>query len=76
MKVSLSLPERDIAFLDEYAATHASPSRSAVVHKAIDALRLDGLDEAYREAWDEWTESGEADLWDTTTGDGICRCNS
>ena len=66
MKVSLSLPEpeRDIAFLDEYAATHASPSRSAVIRKAIDALRLDGLDDAYRNAWDEErTESGEADVW-------------
>jgi Arc/MetJ-type ribon-helix-helix transcriptional regulator len=71
MKVSVSLPEGDIAFLDEYANAHAFQSRSAVVHKAIDALRLGGLDDAYREAWDEWTESGEADVWDTTTGDGI-----
>ena len=63
MKVSLSLPESDIAFLDEYAATHASPSRSAVIRKAIDALRLDGLDDAYRDAWDEWKESDEADVW-------------
>jgi Arc/MetJ-type ribon-helix-helix transcriptional regulator len=71
MKVSMSLPEEDIAFLDEYANAHAFQSRSAVVHKAIGVLRLDGLEEAYREAWDEWTESGEADLWDTTTGDGV-----
>jgi Arc/MetJ-type ribon-helix-helix transcriptional regulator len=71
MKVSVSLPEVDVAFLDEYASTHAFQSRSAVVHKAIDALRLGGLDDAYRDAWDEWTGSGEANLWDTTTGDGI-----
>lgn len=63
MKVSLSLPERDIAFIDEYAAAHASTSRSAVIRKAIDALRLDALGDAYRDAWDEWTESGEADVW-------------
>ena len=63
MKVSLSLPERDIAFLDQYAATHASRSRSAVIREAIDALRLNGLEDAYRDAWDEWTESGEADVW-------------
>ncbi len=63
MKVNLSLPERDIAFLDEYAATHASPSRSAVVREAIDALRVSDLEEAYRDAWDQWTESGEADVW-------------
>jgi Arc/MetJ-type ribon-helix-helix transcriptional regulator len=71
MKVSVSLPATDVAFLDEYATTHAFQSRSAVVHKAIDALRLGGLDDAYRDAWDEWTESGEADLWETTTSDGI-----
>jgi hypothetical protein len=64
--VLLNLPERDIAFLDEYADTHASQSRSAVVHKAINALRLGGLGDAYRDAWDEWTESGEADVWRST----------
>jgi Arc/MetJ-type ribon-helix-helix transcriptional regulator len=71
MKVSVSLPGEDVAFLDEYANAHAFPSRSAVVHTAIKALRLGELDDAYRDAWDEWTESGDADLWDTTTGDGI-----
>jgi Arc/MetJ-type ribon-helix-helix transcriptional regulator len=71
MKVSVSLPEGDIAFLDEYAASHAFQSRSAVVHKAIDALRVGDLDDAYRDAWDEWTKSGEADLWDATAGDSI-----
>jgi Arc/MetJ-type ribon-helix-helix transcriptional regulator len=71
MKVSVSLPGEDVAFLDAYAQAHAFPSRSAVVHKAIDALRLGDLDDAYRDAWDEWTERGEANLWDTTTGDGI-----
>jgi Arc/MetJ-type ribon-helix-helix transcriptional regulator len=60
--VSLSLPERDIAFLDEYAATHVSPSRSAVIREAIEALRVSDLEDAYRDAWDEWTESGEADI--------------
>jgi Arc/MetJ-type ribon-helix-helix transcriptional regulator len=71
MKVSVSLPGEDVEFLDAYAAIHAFPSRSAVVHKAIDALRLGDLDDAYRDAWDEWTESGDADLWNTTMGDGI-----
>jgi antitoxin MazE9 len=64
--VHLNLPERDVAFLDEFADTHAFQSRSAVVHKAIDALRLSDLSDAYRDAWDEWTESGEADVWRST----------
>lgn len=60
--MSSSLPEWDIAFLDEHAAAHAFTSRSAVIRKAIDAHRVDALGDAYRDAWDEWTESGEADI--------------
>jgi Arc/MetJ-type ribon-helix-helix transcriptional regulator len=71
MKVSVSLPGEDVEFLDAYARTHAYPSRSAVVHQAIHAFRLVELNEAYREAWDEWQESVDAELWETTTGDGL-----
>jgi Arc/MetJ-type ribon-helix-helix transcriptional regulator len=71
MKVSVSLPGEDVAFLDEYANTHAFSSRSAVLHEAIQALRFGDLGDAYRDAWDEWKESGDAALWDTTTGDGV-----
>jgi hypothetical protein len=34
-------------------------------------LRPDELEAAYVEAWDEWQSSGEADVWDVTTGDGL-----
>jgi Arc/MetJ-type ribon-helix-helix transcriptional regulator len=71
MKVSVSLPGEDVAFLDAYASAHAFPSRSAVVQQAIRALRLGDLDEAYGKAWEEWSESGEADLWEATAGDGV-----
>ncbi len=71
MKVSVSLPGDDVEFLDAYASAHALPSRSAAVHQAIHALRLGKLHDAYRDAWDEWTENGEADLWDTVVGDGV-----
>jgi len=71
MKVSVSLPAEDVAFLDAYASAHAIPSRSAAVHQAIRALRLGDLDDAYGNAWKEWSESGEADLWEATAGDGL-----
>ncbi len=71
MKVSVSLPGEDLAFLDEYASIHAYPSRSAVVHKAIRALRLGELHEAYRDSWAEWDASGEANSWDAVVGDGV-----
>ena len=71
MKVSVSLPGEDLAFLDEYASAHDYASRSAVVHQAIQALRLGELHDAYGEAWAEWDTSGEADGWDAVAGDGV-----
>jgi Arc/MetJ-type ribon-helix-helix transcriptional regulator len=69
MKLSVSLVEEDVAFIDEYARSHAAPSRSAVVHEAVELLRASQLSDAYAAAWDEW--AGEADLWDATVGDGL-----
>jgi hypothetical protein len=34
-------------------------------------LRSSKLGDAYSDAWREWEESGEADLWDTTISDGL-----
>jgi hypothetical protein len=43
MKVSVSLPEDDIDFLDHYAKKEGYESRSAVVHKAVRLLRASGM---------------------------------
>ncbi|MGA9875367.1 MAG: ribbon-helix-helix domain-containing protein [Solirubrobacteraceae bacterium] len=71
MKVSVSLPGDDVAFLDAYASAHAYPSRSAVVHQAIHVFRRGGLRDAYRDAWDEWAQSKDAEDWEMTTSDGL-----
>jgi Arc/MetJ-type ribon-helix-helix transcriptional regulator len=71
MKLSVSLPEDDVAFVDEYARRRGSSSRSSVVHRAIELLRMAELEEAYVDAWDEWEQSGEAEQWGAVTGDGI-----
>ncbi len=39
MKLSVSLPDEDVEFLDAYAKSKGSESRSAVVHKAVRLLR-------------------------------------
>lgn len=67
----MSLPSDDVAFLDDYAAAHAIPSRSAVLHQAVRALRLDELGAAYREAWADWDATEDAADWEPTTGDGL-----
>ena len=71
MKVSVSLPEADVKFLDSYARARGHESRSAAVHQAVDLLRASGLAEAYADAWEQWATAGEADLWDATTGDRL-----
>jgi hypothetical protein len=71
MKVSISLPEDDIEFLDSYAHAQGIPSRSAALHKAVGLLRAAQLGAAYAEAWEGWTASGDADVWETTIGDGL-----
>jgi Arc/MetJ-type ribon-helix-helix transcriptional regulator len=69
MKLSVSLPDDDVAFLDEYASDHALASRSAVVQRAIDLLRAMELGPAYAAAWSEW--QADAALWDATVADGL-----
>lgn len=71
MRVSVSLPHEDVAFLDAYAGAHELPSRSAAVQTAIRTLRLRDLGDAYRDAWGEWEASGEATAWDAVAGDGV-----
>lgn len=71
MKLSVSLPNDDVEFLDQYARTQGYDSRSAVVHRAVCLLRSTELGEAYAEAWSEWSESDKADGWDVTVGDGL-----
>lgn len=71
MKLSVSLPDDDVSFVDAYAARTGDASRSAVLHRAIDLLRMADLESAYTEAFEEWDGSEDAELWDRTTGDGI-----
>lgn len=71
MKVSVSLPDEDVEFLDAYAQSQGFNSRSAVVHKAVRLLRASGLGTDYEAAWQEWSDSGDTELWDSAAGDGI-----
>ena len=71
MKVSVSLPGDDIAFLDAYAQEQGLDSRSAALHRAVRVLRAAELGVAYEGAWDEWATSADAETWDRTAGDGL-----
>lgn len=71
MKLSVSLSERDVALVDEYARSAGLPSRSAVVQQAIRSLSLTRLEENYAEAWEDWQSSGDEDRWDNAAADGL-----
>jgi Arc/MetJ-type ribon-helix-helix transcriptional regulator len=71
MKISVSLPDADVEFLDDYAEKHGYDSRSAVVHTAVRMLRSSKLGDAYASAWSEWEESRESELWDKAASDGL-----
>lgn len=65
-KISVSLPDADVAFLDALAGT-----RSAAVAAGVRLLRERELEAQYADAYREWEESGEAAAWDVTAGDGL-----
>lgn len=71
MKISVSLPQEDVAFVDEYAAKTEADSRSAVIHAAIEALRASNLEADYEAAFAEWDGSEDAVFWDRFSGDGL-----
>lgn len=71
MKVSVSLPDEDVEFLDGYALEQGLGSRSAAVHRAIRILRTSELGGTYEAAWAEWSAAGEDEAWESTSADGL-----
>lgn len=71
MKVSLSIPDEDIRFLDNFARDHGISSRSAAVQQSIALLRDMELKEHFKIAMREWRESPDSKLWQSTVGDGL-----
>lgn len=70
MKLSVSLPDEDVAILDEFARVSGLPSRSAALQHAVRMLRLPNLEQDYEAAWQEWEASGDQTAWSATTADG------
>jgi Arc/MetJ-type ribon-helix-helix transcriptional regulator len=70
MKLSVSLPEEDIATLDAYVKAAGLPSRSAALHHAVRLLREADLESDYEAAWEEWESSGDQAAWAVADADG------
>lgn len=66
MKISVSLPEADVEFLDRFADEHGE-TRSAALRRAVTVLRHRDLGDQYEAAWD----SDNVEEWDAVAGDGL-----
>ena len=71
MKLSVSLPDEDVEYLDTYAANQGLESRSAALRKAVRLLRASELGSAYEDAWTEWDHSEDSEHWEAATSDGL-----
>lgn len=71
MKLSVSLPDEDVEYLDQYAQKQGLGSRSAAVQRAVRLLRASELGPAYEDAWTDWGGSEDSGLWDAATDDGV-----
>ena len=73
MKISVSVPDRDLERLDRYVREAGLASRSAAIQRAIRLLDGDRLEQDYAAAFEEWDASGERDAWEAVAGDVIDR---
>jgi Arc/MetJ-type ribon-helix-helix transcriptional regulator len=70
MKLSVSLSDEDVEFIDHYASDHGLETRSGVLRRALALLRATELGDEYAAAWEEWAE-GESDAWEAAVPDGL-----
>jgi Arc/MetJ-type ribon-helix-helix transcriptional regulator len=71
MKVSVSIPDEDVVYLQTLVDAGRFSSRSAALHAAVRGLRDRDRGADYAAAWDEWAASDDAALWESTVGDGL-----
>ena len=69
MRISVSLPNSNVDFLDQYVELKQPPSRSAALHRAVHLLKANELGKDYGAAWSEWRI--EEELWGSILSDGI-----
>lgn len=73
MKVSISLPDGDVQFLDQYVLDAGLESRSAALQKAVRLLRTAEVAQEYAAAWEVFDPEGDAAIWDEAVADGLDR---
>ena len=65
-KISISLPEPLVRFVEQYRVAHQCKTRSQVFEEALELLRERELERAYREA----DQENDA-VWEISSSDGL-----
>ena len=68
-KLSVSIDQQLLTFLEGYQHEHKIKSKSEVISEALRLLRERELETQYAAAMQEWQE--EAEAWEAVTGDGL-----
>lgn len=68
---TITLSEADDEFLQLYVEMHPGMTRSGAIRDAVGLLKAAELEEAFRAAFAEWSDSQDADMWERTVGDGF-----
>ena len=71
IKLSISVDQDFAPFIERYQRQHAVRTKSEVVERALQLLRKAELQEAYRQAAEDWLENPDAKLWENTVADGL-----
>lgn len=70
MKISVSLTHEELERLDHFIEQENLPGRSAGIQRALRNLTDHRLEDAYAQAFTQWSGSEDEAAWETATGDG------
>ena len=71
LRLSVSLPDGDVAILDEFVGTAGLASRSAALRHVVRMLRPFELEQEDEVAWTEWGGSDDHRAWEAAVADGV-----
>ena len=71
VRISVSLPAGRVEFVDRYTTRGNGRTRSSTIAEAVALLEEREMESSYAAAYDEWKNSEDQALWETTSNDGL-----
>jgi Arc/MetJ-type ribon-helix-helix transcriptional regulator len=73
MKISISLQDEVVEYVDSCVKLQRAANRSAAIQKAIRLMKMMEMAPQYQAEWQEWEKSEDAGLWDNALSDGLAQ---